>query len=114
MEHHQHQAVYPPVGDGASHIASLEEYKRMYAESLDDPDAFWDKQATALLHWEKRWPENKPICRLDDREVSGPLAQRPGRARHAPTIPGQRFSTRVKLSSHLDGGLFHAARARAA
>jgi acetyl-CoA synthetase len=42
----------PPkrVSDGA-HISNLEAYQKMYQESIQDPDAFWEKQARAHLNW---------------------------------------------------------------
>jgi acetyl-CoA synthetase len=37
-----------------SHIKSLEEYERIYKESIDDPDTFWSRIASEL-HWFKKW-----------------------------------------------------------
>jgi acetyl-CoA synthetase len=37
-----------------SKVRSLEEYERMYRESIDDPEAFWAKAASEL-HWFKKW-----------------------------------------------------------
>lgn len=30
-------------------------YQRMYRESVDNPDVFWGKMATDMLHWFKKW-----------------------------------------------------------
>ena len=35
-----------------AYISSLEQYKKLYKESVTDCRTFWDKQAHELLHWE--------------------------------------------------------------
>jgi len=35
-------------------ISDLEEYKKVYAESISDPEAFWASQA-ATFYWRKKW-----------------------------------------------------------
>ncbi len=37
-----------------AHLKSLEEYETLYKESIENPEAFWAKQAEEL-HWFKRW-----------------------------------------------------------
>ena len=32
-------------------------YQEMYAESIDNPDAFWSKQANEFLSWYRSWDE---------------------------------------------------------
>jgi acetyl-CoA synthetase len=44
----------PPEFSKQAHIKSLEEYERIYQESIDDPDKFWSRIA-GELHWFKRW-----------------------------------------------------------
>src|ERR1035437_3320418 len=44
----------PPEFSKQAHIKSLEEYERIYKESIDDPDKFWSRIA-GELHWFKRW-----------------------------------------------------------
>ena len=39
--------VKEPVAANA-HISSLHEYRRLYEESIADPDAFWRKQAERI------------------------------------------------------------------
>jgi len=48
--------VYPPLTEGAtrSHIGSLDEYRRLYRLSLDDPDTFWAKEAERVS-WFHPW-----------------------------------------------------------
>ena len=48
--------VFPPAPDFArkARIGSMDEYRRMYQESIDQPDAFWARIA-GELHWFKRW-----------------------------------------------------------
>jgi acetyl-CoA synthetase len=36
-------------------IPSLEQYKELYQQSIQDPEGFWSKQATELLLWQKKW-----------------------------------------------------------
>lgn len=47
--------IYPPpenvVKNSPRHIKSLEEYRKMYQQSIDNPQEFWKKLATELLDW---------------------------------------------------------------
>ena len=36
-------------------IPSLEQYRELYQQSIQDPESFWGKQATELLLWQKKW-----------------------------------------------------------
>jgi acetyl-CoA synthetase len=36
-------------------IPSLDQYRELYQQSIQDPDGFWSKQATELLLWRKKW-----------------------------------------------------------
>jgi len=38
-----------------SWIKSMEEYKKLYQQSIDDPEVFWAKQAEEFLYWKKPW-----------------------------------------------------------
>src|ERR1051325_863745 len=38
----------------AARIKSLEQYRRMYRESIKDPAKFWAREASELV-WQKRW-----------------------------------------------------------
>ena len=38
-----------------SHISSMEQYRKLYRRSLDDPAGFWGEQAKQRLTWMKRW-----------------------------------------------------------
>jgi len=42
-----------------SYIKSRAEYEKMYKESIDNPDAFWAKQALQRLSWFKEFDKNK-------------------------------------------------------
>ena len=45
----------PPEGfSRAAHVKSLEEYRRLYDQSVKDPEGFWAEQAQALA-WSRRW-----------------------------------------------------------
>lgn len=44
----------PPDSLKGAHITSMEEYHRMYDESINNPEAFWSKIAEDF-HWEKKW-----------------------------------------------------------
>jgi|TARA_Y100000294_G_scaffold34693_1_gene30329 acetyl-CoA synthetase len=37
-----------------AHIGSMEQYEKLYQESIKDPSGFWSKQAERL-HWYKKW-----------------------------------------------------------
>ncbi|HPR54492.1 MAG TPA: acetate--CoA ligase [Deltaproteobacteria bacterium] len=42
-----------------SHIKSRAEYERLYKESIENPDAFWSKQALKRLSWFKPFEKDK-------------------------------------------------------
>jgi acetyl-CoA synthetase len=48
--------TYPPSSEFSSKalVKSMDEYKKLYDESIKDPDAFWAKIAERL-HWFKKW-----------------------------------------------------------
>jgi acetyl-CoA synthetase len=48
--------VFPPPSEfiAKAHIKSLEEYERLYRQSIEDPEAFWAGTARQL-HWFKPW-----------------------------------------------------------
>ena len=46
--------VPPPKEMAGAYVDSMEQYEKMYRESLDDPEAFWSKIGEDF-HWEKRW-----------------------------------------------------------
>jgi len=52
----QEQRSFPPPPEFSqhAHIKSLEEYERLYKESMDDPEKFWSRIANEL-HWFKKW-----------------------------------------------------------
>ena len=47
-----------------SHV-NAQEYKRLYEESIENPDLFWSKQAEAFIDWEEKWDQ---ISRTNMRE----------------------------------------------
>src|SRR5690606_39929243 len=40
----------PPEFAATAHVRSMEEYDRLWRQSVDAPEVFWAEQAT-LLHW---------------------------------------------------------------
>ncbi len=52
----QENRLFPPPEEfsAKAHIKSLDEYKRIYAEAAENPEAFWAKIAEEL-HWFKPW-----------------------------------------------------------
>ncbi|HEY1767694.1 MAG TPA: acetate--CoA ligase [Terracidiphilus sp.] len=48
--------VFPPPAEfsAKAHIKSLEEYERLYKQSIEDPEKFW-AEAARELHWFKPW-----------------------------------------------------------
>jgi len=61
---HDVHPVKPHVRARA-HVASLEEYQRLYARSLEDPEAFWSEQAKTIT-WFHPWTS---VLDADYREV---------------------------------------------
>ena len=61
--------VFPPSPEFAqrAHLGSLEEYRRLYRESIDQPEAFWGRMATQELDWFKPFGKvlewNPPFAR---------------------------------------------------
>jgi acetyl-CoA synthetase len=51
---------------GQAHIKSLDEYEKLYRQSIDDPEGFWGKQAQDF-HWFKKWEKvlewNEPFAK---------------------------------------------------
>ena len=55
----EHQAIYPPpksLADKAE-VGSLEEYKRLWQKSINDPAAFWGDLAENEFFWSKKWDD---------------------------------------------------------
>lgn len=51
--------MYPPpksLSDKAE-VGSLEEYKRLWQKSIDDPAAFWGDLAEKEFFWSKKWDD---------------------------------------------------------
>ena len=44
----------PPAFSAAAHIKSMDEYKKIWRRSIDQPEAFWADIANEL-HWFKKW-----------------------------------------------------------
>ena len=52
---HEKRVFYPPDElSEKAYIKSLEEYKKIYQRSLDDPEGFWE-EAAQQLDWYKKW-----------------------------------------------------------
>ncbi len=51
-------ALYP-VPTEIANVAHIDAalYQKMYAESIENPDAFWSAQASAFLSWYSLWDE---------------------------------------------------------
>ncbi len=51
--------VFPPSEEfsGRAHVKSMREYRRLYKESIDDPEAFWGRMAEKELVWFKPWKQ---------------------------------------------------------
>jgi acetyl-CoA synthetase len=49
--------VFKPSDGFVQHalIPSLEQYRELYQQSIQDPEGFWGKQAAELLLWQKKW-----------------------------------------------------------
>ena len=49
--------VFQPPEDGREQawVKSMEEYKKAYAHSMEDPEGFWAGRAEELVTWDKKW-----------------------------------------------------------
>jgi acetyl-CoA synthetase len=53
---HEHRVFVPGKEfTDAAHIKSMAQYRKLYRESIDSPDAFWTRQAKNELIWFKPW-----------------------------------------------------------
>ena len=52
--------VFPPSPEfaGRAHLKSLEDYRKLYKESIENEEGFWAKQAEQI-HWFKKWDKVK-------------------------------------------------------
>jgi acetyl-CoA synthetase len=52
----QEQRVFPPdpLFSQRAAVKSMDEYRRLYAQSMDDPEGFWGEMAENL-HWFRKW-----------------------------------------------------------
>ncbi|MEO1943723.1 MAG: acetyl-coenzyme A synthetase N-terminal domain-containing protein, partial [Candidatus Thioglobus sp.] len=48
---------YPVAKPNVKALCDAATYESMYAESINDSDAFWAKQAKEFLHWTKEWDQ---------------------------------------------------------
>jgi acetyl-CoA synthetase len=50
------RTFYPPKEFvDKAHLRSLDEYKKMYAKSLSDPEGFWGEMAEKHIEWFQKW-----------------------------------------------------------
>ncbi|MGI6657128.1 MAG: acetate--CoA ligase [Desulfobulbus sp.] len=45
----------PQEGRDQAYIKSMDEYRAIYAESMNDPEGFWARRAEELVTWDKKW-----------------------------------------------------------
>ncbi len=63
--------TFPPSKEFSqkAHIRSMEEYERIYKQSIEDPGKFWGEMAEKTLTWYKKWDKvleydfNKPFIK---------------------------------------------------
>jgi acetyl-CoA synthetase len=55
--HLKETRVFKPSDGFVQHalIPSLDQYRELYQQSIQDPEGFWSKQAAELLFWQKKW-----------------------------------------------------------
>jgi len=55
--HLQETRVFPPPPEfaAASAVKSMDEYRTLHRESLENPEAFWGKQANEQIEWFEPW-----------------------------------------------------------
>jgi len=49
----------PAEGQKQAHVKSLDEYKKYYKRSMEDPEGFWGDRSSELIHWFKKWDKVK-------------------------------------------------------
>ena len=69
-ESHRERTYPPPPSMKGAYVDSLEEYHRLYRESIDNPDAFWTEVASAF-HWEKPF---HTVSRVNFDVTKGPIS----------------------------------------
>ena len=61
---------YPPESFSArAHVKSLDQYRDMYARSINDPEGFWGELADEL-YWSKKWDK---LCDYNYSRNQGPI-----------------------------------------
>ncbi len=64
---------YPPEElSRNAYIKSMEEYEKLYRESIDNPEGFWARQAEESLSWFKKWERVLEYDFTRIGEVEGP------------------------------------------
>ena len=72
---HSHNVIAPgkrTLNSGEAHIKTVQEYEKLYSESLIDPNKFWGKVSRQLLTWSKpfetvlagSFPDGTNTCKL--------------------------------------------------
>ncbi len=53
----EEKRVFPPSKEAGerAYIGSMEEYERLYRESIDDMEGSWARMADEMLDWDKKW-----------------------------------------------------------
>ncbi|MEK9150259.1 MAG: acetate--CoA ligase [Candidatus Desantisbacteria bacterium] len=69
----EERIFYPPEElSQDAHIKSMEEYERLYQESIEEPEAFWARQAEENIDWFKKWDKVLEYDFSKIGEVEGP------------------------------------------
>src|SRR3989344_8769139 len=61
--------IYPSDPNFAkrANIKSMEEYQKLYRESIDQPEKFWGRMAEETVTWQKKWDSvlewKPPFCK---------------------------------------------------
>ncbi|MCJ7545837.1 MAG: hypothetical protein MUP30_03255 [Deltaproteobacteria bacterium] len=84
------QRIFPPSAELSkqAHIKSMEEYRALYRESIDDPEGFWGRLAEEVA-WFRKWDR----VQVDDF----------AHARHAWFVGGKLNAAYNCLDRHLQG-----------
>jgi len=53
----QEQRVFEPPEEyrDQAYVKSMDEYRQLYKESMEDPEGFWSRRTEELLTWYKKW-----------------------------------------------------------
>lgn len=73
---HEERVFYPPKElSEKAYIKSMDEYEKLYKESVEDPEGFWGRMAEEHLSWSRKWDKVLEYDFSKIGEVEGPYVE---------------------------------------